>query len=191
MCAVAVVAGSPTGHSEAIRLIALPWAALQAGFIGLTAGSFSQFGRFFGRRPESLFWTTRELPSPSGCWGHMVAASGPDRQRSSPRVWHHAKPANLPERIPYARGPRKLLVVLGDNEVGPSNLRQFDEGFSVRRLHQTALQSACAVCLPFQVGERFGLAAPFVVGHSVCTLRYSPMAGSMVQLERTSFTPDI
>ena len=57
------------------------------------------------------------LSGASGCRRHVVAGPEPDRLCAAFLLWRDARPADLPERIAYAREPQRLPVVLGADEV--------------------------------------------------------------------------
>ena len=79
-----------------------------------------------GREVQPLFWPLAgsagsggrpRLPGASGVDRHFVAGAEPDGLRAAVLLWRDARPGEIPERIPYAREPRKLPVVLNADEV--------------------------------------------------------------------------
>ena len=78
----------------------------------------AKFSRYFGRSPDRLTpGGCPRLPGASGLDRHLVAGAEPDRLRLAVLLRRHARGGDVPERIPYAREPRKLPVVLSADEV--------------------------------------------------------------------------
>ena len=77
------------------------------------------FGRFFGRSPDKLgLEDVRTFQVHLVAGRDIVAGAEPDGLRASFSAWGNARAqSDLPERIPYAREPQKLPVVLGADEV--------------------------------------------------------------------------
>ena len=78
----------------------------------------SKFSRYFGRSPDKFGVGGRSrLPGASRVDWHFVAGAEPDRPCAAFLLWRTLGEAVIPERIPYAREPRKLPTVLSRDEV--------------------------------------------------------------------------
>ena len=114
----------------------------------------AKFGRFFGRSPDKL-----DLEDVRAFQVHLVAGgiSWPALNQTvcALRFFYGVtlRQSDLPERIPYAREPQKLPVVLGADEV-------------VRFLEAVpSLKSRAALTTAYAAGLRASEAASLKVGH--------------------------